>query len=388
MTTNNGDNSLGRMNRGLEIAKTKEICEQGDGSFSVPSATVPEVAYLVRLIDGKYICNCLDFKYKEMRAIEACKHIHAVKYWVAQQVEIKQEPKPRVFNEDSFQCPKCASINVVKFGWDSGKQVFKCKDCSHKFREVSLLKKAHYSPETVTLTLDLYFSGMSLRKIVRTVSAQVGIDISYGTIYAWIQKYIPLISEYVNKQKPQLSEAWHADEVYVKMRNGVDYKVWKHIAFLWNVMDRKTRFMLASQVSPLRDRSGALDAFRQARKVAHGNYPEVVYTDSLKSYNGIKYDNRAVGWNIRHVRNCGISKGHGATNNRIERANGTLRERIKVQRGWKSFESQIPEGMRIHYNFVKPHEALEGMTPAQRAGIPIQNNWRTLLEQAIQNREP
>ena len=76
-------------------------------------------------------------------------------------------------------------------------------------------------------------------------------------------------------------------------------------------------------------------------------------------------------------------EGHDKTNNRIERANGTLRERIKVSRGWKSFETQIPEGMRIHYNFVKPHEALEGMTPAQRAGIPIQNNWLTLLKQAL-----
>jgi hypothetical protein len=56
------------------------------------------------------------------------------------------------------------------------------------------------------------------------------------------------------------------------------------------------------------------------------------------------------------IRNAGINKPH-ATNNRIERMNGTLRERIKVQRGWKSFESPIPEGQRIHYNFVKPHEA-------------------------------
>jgi len=49
----------------------------------------------------------------------------------------------------------------------------------------------------------------------------------------------------------------------------------------------------------------------------------------------------------------GIKKPH-ATNNRIERMNGTLRERVKVQRGWKTMETPIPEGQRIHYNFVKP----------------------------------
>lgn len=38
---------------------------------------------------------------------------------------------------------------------------------------------------------------------------------------------------------------------------------------------------------------------------------------------------------------------------------------------------------RIHYNFVKPHKALEGQTPAQRAGIPIENKWLELLKKSI-----
>ena len=38
------------------------------------------------------------------------------------------------------------------------------------------------------------------------------------------------------------------------------------------------------------------------------------------------------------------------------------------------------EGQRIHYNFVKPHQALEGMTPAQRAGISQKKaTWNQLL---------
>jgi len=83
------------------------------------------------------------------------------------------------------------------------------------------------------------------------------------------------------------------------------------------------------------------------------------------------------------VRNCGVNKGYDKNNNRIERANGTLRERTKVQRGWKSWKSQIAEGQRIHYKFVKPHESLEGQTPAQRAGIQIGNSWAELLEKSL-----
>jgi hypothetical protein len=56
--------------------------------------------------------------------------------------------------------------------------------------------------------------------------------------------------------------------------------------------------------------------------------------------------------------------------------NGTLRERVKVQRGWKAHRSAIAEGQRIYYNFVKPHQALEGKTPAETAGINVKEKDR------------
>jgi hypothetical protein len=44
----------------------------------------------------------------------------------------------------------------------------------------------------------------------------------------------------------------------------------------------------------------------------------------------------------------------------MERLNVTLRERVKVRRGWKSMKAKIAEGQRIQHNFVKPHVALVG----------------------------
>lgn len=80
----------------------------------------------------------------------------------------------------------------------------------------------------------------------------------------------------------------------------------------------------------------------------------------------------------------GVGKPH-ANNNRVQRLNGTLRERVKVQRGWKSMKTQIAEGQRIQYNFVKAHMALEGQTPAQVAGIGIKakDKWLAMLTKAL-----
>ena len=374
----NYDDSESRMMRGERLAKEKTILENADGSFSVPSQSVEEIAYLVRMIDGKYVCNCFDFR---LRHVPACKHIFATKLWIASQVEIKQEPKPKIFSDDAVQCPKCASIRVVKYGFDAEKQIFKCKDCAHKFREISLLKKAHYSPELVTLTLDLYFSGLSLRKITRMVSAQFHVDIHYSTVYLWIQKYVPKISEYVNSLSPQLSDTWHIDELFVSIKGGVNNKTAKNVGYLWNVMDRKTRFLLASKLSHLRDEFGCKQALTIAQANAHGSLPERLFTDGARAYDDVTLkcfpeENRPI-----HVKRVGITKPH-ATNNRIERCNGTLRERVKVQRGWKSFETPLQEGHRIHYNFVKPHQALEGQTPAQVAGIGLQGRDTHVRRQA------
>lgn len=86
----------------------------------------------------------------------------------------------------------------------------------------------------------------------------------------------------------------------------------------------------------------------------------------------------------KNIANAGIKK-PAATNNRIERMNGTLRERVKVQRGWKTMRTKLAEGQRIQYNFVKPHMALEGQTPAQVAGAGIQgkDKWLAMLTEAV-----
>jgi len=370
-----------RMTRGLEISKTATIAENEDGSFSVPSQT-SNSSYQVKTLAGVWVCSCPDFENRADQ-IEMCKHAFAVKFWIAARVELQQAPRPKVFADDATQCP-CGSIKVVRFGHANGKQIFKCRDCGRKFRE-GLIKKARYSPETITLTLDLYFSGLSLRKITRMVNDHFDMNLAKSTVYFWIQRFVPRISEYVDSLAPQLSDTWQADELFVKMKNGVKDTQYnqKSMAYLWNVMDRKTRFLLASRVSTHRNVNGAVGAFNAARKVAKDSQPEKIFADGLSAYpQAMTY------WESESrpelVARMGVGKPH-ANNNRIERLNGTLRERVKVQRGWKSVRTPLAEGQRIQYNFVKPHMALDGQTPAQAAGVGVKakDKWLALLTEAL-----
>ncbi|MGC1930987.1 MAG: DDE-type integrase/transposase/recombinase, partial [Candidatus Nitrosopolaris sp.] len=379
------NNSDMRMKRGMEILQSsgKSITENEDGIFSVPSQTQTSIVYEVRLFDTIWVCTCPDF---ETREIEACTHIHCVKFWIATNTYLQDKPKPKVLAEDTITCKRCASIRVIHYGKSAaGKQTLFCKDCNYRFIEDSLLKRVRFTHELITLTLDLYFSGLSLRKLARNINDHFDISVDFTTIYNWIKRYIPIISEYVNSLTPQLSDTWHADELFIKMHGGKTYKGKTNLAFLWNVMDRKTRFLLASKVSEARDINGAVAVFKEAINNAHGNEPEQVLTDSWKAYRqGINEAFKTV--KPEHVAKCGIGKPH-ANNNSVERLNGTIRERTKVQRAWKKHKTPIAEGQRIHYNFVKPHLALEGQTPAQRAGVGIErkNKWLGILEKTHQN---
>ncbi len=68
-------------------------------------------------------------------------------------------------------------------------------------------------------------------------------------------------------------------------------------------------------------------------------------------------------------------------NNKMERLNGEFRDREKVMRGLKTKDSPIITGYQLFHNFVRPHGALKGKTPAGVAGIKVEgeNKWETLI---------
>jgi hypothetical protein len=71
----------------------------------------------------------------------------------------------------------------------------------------------------------------------------------------------------------------------------------------------------------------------------------------------------------------------------VERLHGTIRQRNKVMRGLddEATAQTMMDGLRLYYNFIRPHSALDGKTPAQKAKI-ISNleseSWVSLIKKA------
>jgi hypothetical protein len=54
----------------------------------------------------------------------------------------------------------------------------------------------------------------------------------------------------------------------------------------------------------------------------------------------------------------------------------------------KSEDAAILTEIQLFHNYIKPHQALGGRTPAQAAGMEVQGNdkWKTLIQNAAQSR--
>ena len=55
----------------------------------------------------------------------------------------------------------------------------------------------------------------------------------------------------------------------------------------------------------------------------------------------------------------------------MERINGEFRDREKIMRGVKKTDSNVFNGYKLYHNYIRPHMALDGKTPAEACGIEV-----------------
>jgi transposase-like protein len=199
------------------------------------------------------------------------------------------------------------------------------------------------------------------------------------TIYNWICKYITLMSEYVDQLTPNVSDKWRTDELYLKIRGNPKY--------LFSMMDDETRFWIAQQIANDKGISDVRALFREAKEIA-GKKPKVLISDEAYNFataNTKEWCTNRKGDRVRHIRD--IRFGGQVHNNKMERMNGEIRDREKVMRSLKNPNTAILKGMQVFHNYFRPHEGLDGQTPAEKAGIQVEgeNKWLTVIQNATQH---
>lgn len=366
-----------RMVRGKIIAETdnqierinsrtyRVVSQSGNGTYDV--------------LSGKrgWKCSCPDHTHRGVK----CKHIWAVEFsYKLRNVVHSQIIEPLT---ESESCVYCGSKTLARFGLRHNKygavQKLLCKSCGKHFTSNLGFTGMEHGSKAITTAMQLYFSGESLRNTAKSLRL-IGVQVSHKTVYKWIQKYVGLMEKYLEKITPQVSDTWRADEMWLKIKGNPKY--------LYALMDDETRYWIAKQVAGEKFSQEAAEyassLFRQARQVA-GKRPMTLITDGLHAYHLAWrrefYSNRMP--QARHIEHI-TWKGQKHDNRKMERFNGEIRDREKVMRSLKREDTPILTGYQIFHNYLRPHEALDGRTPAEACGINIkgENKWITIIQNA------
>ncbi|MFC1999902.1 transposase [Chloroflexota bacterium] len=272
----------------------------------------------------------------------------------------------------TLKCKFCDSKRVVRYGQYKKVQRWWCKDCKRKFADNDALPGMRTPITEIAAALTMFYEGLSLNGIRRNLDQIFNDYPSDSTVYGWIVRFTKAAIAEVKDYRMQVGSVWIADETVLKIE-GRNF-------WFWDIIDNKTRFLLASHMSLTRTTKDARilveRAATRARKV-----PRLIITDKLAAYlDGIEL---AFGADTKHVQTKGFTT--QPNTNMIERFHGTLKSRTKVMRGLKKRDSAklVMEGWLVHYNFFRPHEALKDRTPAWAAGVKYPYyNWADIVRKA------
>jgi putative transposase len=261
-----------------------------------------------------------------------------------------------------ISCKHCGSTDVVKIGFHAGTQRYLCHTCGRKFKADSSPFHMSTPAPDIAGALAMYYTGSSITDIRNHIRQQTGYYPSKSVVFGWIQKYTDSAASHFAKAKPKVGDSWIADETMIDLDKGI--KVW-----FWDMIDAKTRFLLASRVSLTRTTEDAKRLVQDAVKRA-GKPPKEILTDKMKSYPDAIFT--ALGGYTEHVQGSPFKvRATEESTSRVERFHETLKERTKVMKAFRDIDTLIDfaKGFLTYYNFLKPHEALKGKTPAEKAKL-------------------
>jgi putative transposase len=274
----------------------------------------------------------------------------------------------------TIACKYCVSTAVVRFGTYKGNQRYWCKSCNRKFKADADSFHGKVPSEYVSSAMYMYFKGLSYKDISEYLIQEHGYYPSKSVIFKWINKYTDLARKQFQNVRPDVGDTWVAYETMLNFDG--QHKVW-----FYDIIDEKTRFLLASRVTLSRTTKDVEMLMKDAEKVA-GKKPRKVLTDSKHSC--LESIGQAYGADTKHIQSYPTAKENDIQ--RIKRFHETSKDRTKIFKAFRNVETmiQFTDGWLVYYNYFKPHESLDGRTPAEEAHVKYDiHNWEDLARVPI-----
>ncbi|MBS3099264.1 IS1/IS6 family transposase [Candidatus Pacearchaeota archaeon] len=304
--------------------------------------------------------------------------------------------------ENKIKCPNCKGNETIK--WCKRKtenrgeiQRYKCKSCNFYFTIDDGFFRMRNTPQKITQSVDLFYRGVSTRKVQEHLAIFHPHNASNVSIYKWVVRYAKMISKLTNKLKVNVGAETQIDEIEFHRRKSHKAKLGAEKNFFIDSICPETKFLISSEYAKTRNRRD-IKAVISRIKERTDNQIQMATTDGWMAYiKTIKsvfgYNNKLGRYNVFHNRVI-VSEKDEVFNYPIERLHNSIRARTKTMRGFHgsiNSANAIMKGYEIYYNFITKHQQIK-CCPYELA-IPElkeffgdeKNRWLSLIKLATQN---
>jgi transposase-like protein len=205
-----------------------------------------------------------------------------------------------------------------------------------------------FPSDVIVLAVRWYLRfGLSYRD-VEELLAERGVEVDHVTIYRWVQRFTPLLTEAARPCRHAVGDRWQVDETYVKVAGRWRY-IYRAIDQFGQVID--------VFVSPRRDAKEANRFFERAMGATKVR-PVEVTTDKAPVYPAVLKELLPAAWH----------RTEQYANNRIECDHGRLKSRLRPMRGLKQDRSArvVIAGHAFVQNLRRGHYELAVDEPTNR----------------------
>ncbi len=285
---------------------------------------------------------------------------------------------------NKIKCKFCQSKNNCKKGYRQTEQRGKiqkhyCKDCKKYFTQDLGFYRMRNNEKIITMSIDMYISNLSSRKMKNQLSRHLGTKVSHMTILDWVRRYALKVQKFVEKLGYNLGNNFYADETLIDCEGRDDR--------FWCCLDWDTRLITGVHYSLSGNPNQAMQFLKKA--ISKGK-PKYIQTDAgvfyPRAFRKLFYSNKIKGLTVEHkIQNYSKTKIH---NYRIETVFMKIKDRVDDFRGLKALWSApiMMTAIVIQHNFIEAHTTLDEV-PCNRTGQDLalgENRWLGLIRLSAQ----
>ena len=176
-----------------------------------------------------------------------------------------------------------------------------------------------FPPDVILLAVRWYLRfGLSYRD-VEELLAERGIDVDHVSVYRWVRRFTPLLTEAARPCRHAVGDRWHVDETYLKVAGN-----WR---YLYRAIDQFGQ-VVDVLLSNRRDADAARRFLTKAISGIQSEPTEVV-TDRARAYLGV----------LDELLPAALHDLEQYANNLLEADHGRLKSRLRPMRGLKTVAS-------------------------------------------------